>query len=306
MAKASVEMVCPTCGNEFTWSTTCYNRREADKWEEWADGQERECPECYAETMRKKREAEAQEAMEKAKNNLFGIDIDALDLKGSEKQNDWAKKILAKFIADLEKMKPTEKGVKKISEILRSANARELIDNRDCMMIWLEERIRNAQDKAKTATEETKQETNEEVKPQPKAEAPKTEWKKFAFNIQNIVRETDNGILIQMPHNSEHDGFKFWTSKKLVRDGRHSYEYLLSVNADMKFNLKKNGNGKYNRFKVIAEKEITADELAEAFGGYCEVQDAPKVDEEREVIIHHTPDPLTPIENAEALPELTR
>lgn len=132
------------------------------------------------------------------------------------------------------------------------------------------------------------------------------EWRKIPFNIQNVAHETDRGILIQMPRKSEYDGFKFWTSKKLVREGRHSYEMLLSVNADMKFKLQKNGGGKNNRFKVIAECELTADELAEAFGGYREAPDARKVDENREEIIRHTPAPLDPVENAEADPELTR
>ena len=131
-------------------------------------------------------------------------------------------------------------------------------------------------------------------------------WRKIPFNLQNVAHETDHGILIQMPHNSAYDGFKFWTSKKLVREGRHSYECLLSVNADMKFKLQKNGNGKYNRFKVIAEHEVSADELAEAFGGYCEAPAAQKVDTEREEIIRHTPAPLDPVENAEADPELVR
>lgn len=132
------------------------------------------------------------------------------------------------------------------------------------------------------------------------------EWRKIPFNIQNVAYETDKGILIQMPRKSDYDGFKFWTSKKLVREGRHSYEMLLSVNADMKFKLQKNGNGKHNRFKVIAEHEITADELAEAFGGYREAPAAPKVNTEREEIIRHTPTPLDPVENAEADPELVR
>lgn len=365
MAKASVEMTCPTCGKTYTWSTTKYNRREANSWESWAAGQERECPECYAETMKRKREEEAQKAIEDAKTNPFGIDVDALDLKGSEKQNAWAKKIIAGVFPQLEidyfsvvkrackkpdpNPKPltglarklnitpkifdeaardkyceilgistalTDEERAKIREdvnarlgvVIKSLTAREIIDNRDL----LSEEIINRAAKnlraeiAPEAASPKTEETPEEVKPQPKAEPPKTEWKKFAFNIQNIAHETDNGILIQMPHNSEYDSFQFWTSKKLTREGRHSYEMLLSVNETMKFKLQKTGNGKHNRFKVIAEQEITADELAEAFGGYCEAPNAPKIDTEREEIIRHTPEPLDPIEDAEADPELTR
>ena len=137
----------------------------------------------------------------------------------------------------------------------------------------------------------------------------KNEWRKIAINVQNICAETDRGILIQMPHKSEHDGMKFWVSKKLMRNGGHSYEYLLSVKTDMKFKLIKNGSGKTNRFKIIAEYEITADELAEAFRGYVHEPHHTyheEADFDREEIVRHTPEPLAPVEDAEADPELVR
>lgn len=116
-----------------------------------------------------------------------------------------------------------------------------------------------------------------------------------------------NGVLIGMPHSSAHDGYKFWISQKLVRQGRHSYERFLSVNEDMTFKLIKNGKGKFNKFEVIASKEITADELAEAFGGY--VSDAPvytcEVDFDKEEVIHHVPEALESVE-VEADAELVR
>lgn len=134
-----------------------------------------------------------------------------------------------------------------------------------------------------------------------------TEWKKIAINANNICAETERGVLIQMPNKSKYEGYKFWTSKKLLRKGRHSYEYLLSIKADMEFELKKHGNGKYNRFQTIAETKITAEQLAEAFGGYLDVepQNAPKVDFEEETIVKHTPEPLNPVE-AEIDPDLAR
>ena len=133
------------------------------------------------------------------------------------------------------------------------------------------------------------------------------EWKKIAFNRQNICAETDRSILIQMPNKSAHNGYKFWISKKLLRKGRHSYEYLLSIKSDMEFELKKYGNGKHNRFQVIAETKITAEQLAEAFDGYVDVepQKAPKVDFEEETVYKHTPEPLKPVE-MEIDPELAR
>ena len=136
-----------------------------------------------------------------------------------------------------------------------------------------------------------------------------TEWRKIAINAQNMCAETERGILIQMPHKSDYDGFKFWVSKKLLCNGRHSYEYLLSVNDGMKFKLFKNGSGQYNRFKTIAEQEVSADTLAEAFGGYAvEVRKTyhAEADFDREEIIRHTPEPLAPVQDAQADQTLVR
>lgn len=134
-----------------------------------------------------------------------------------------------------------------------------------------------------------------------------SQWQKIAFNIQNVVAETAAGICIQLPHASEYDGFKFWISKKLLRRGRHSYEGLLSIKDDMTFKLVKNGNGKYNRYSVIAEKVINAEALADAFGGYI-TDTTPykkRMDEDEEQIIRHTPKALDPVE-IDADPELVR
>lgn len=132
-------------------------------------------------------------------------------------------------------------------------------------------------------------------------------WQKIAFNIQNVVAETASGICIQMPHASEYDGFKFWVSKKLVRRGRHSYEHLLSIKDDMAFRLVKTGNGRYNRFQVIAEKMINAAKMVDAFGGHVPESSAARkvLDENEETIIRHTPQALEPVE-IEADPALVR
>lgn len=95
-------------------------------------------------------------------------------------------------------------------------------------------------------------------------------WRKFAANIQNICAESAKALCIQMPHKSDYDGFQFWVSKKLVRKGGHSYAIHITVCEDMGFTLKKMGQGKYNFKKVIAEKPISANTLADAFGGYID------------------------------------
>ena len=51
MAKATVTCTCKTCGAEFTKFKTCYNRAEAERYEEWAKLNYTECPECYYKRM---------------------------------------------------------------------------------------------------------------------------------------------------------------------------------------------------------------------------------------------------------------
>ena len=133
-------------------------------------------------------------------------------------------------------------------------------------------------------------------------------WRKVAINAQNVGYTTEKAALINMPHSSDHDGYSVWVSLKLLRSGRHSYEYLLSIKGDMEFTLKKYGKGRYNKSQVIAEKTITAEEMAAAFGGW--MADAPRyskpaVDPDKEEIVKHVPAPLAPVE-IEADPELTR
>ena len=48
MAKATVVCTCKKCGKEFTRTSMCSNRREADNWESWASSHYDVCPECYA------------------------------------------------------------------------------------------------------------------------------------------------------------------------------------------------------------------------------------------------------------------
>ena len=134
-------------------------------------------------------------------------------------------------------------------------------------------------------------------------------WHKIAINTQNIGYENDRSLLIQMPHSSKYDGFKFWVSKKLVRSGSNRYEIYLSVTEEMEFKLQKNGNGKYNWKEIVDTKAISADELADAFGGYVSDAVAAKACHQRETpeveYIHHKPQPLEPVE-AEIDEELLR
>lgn len=103
MAKAVATCRCKTCGNEFTATTIKYNRREADKWEEWASEHLTECDNCANERIKAEREAEAQKCAELAK------EADLPELTGSPKQIAWAERIRINFylpsMEHIEKMK---------------------------------------------------------------------------------------------------------------------------------------------------------------------------------------------------------
>ena len=86
-----------------------------------------------------------------------------------------------------------------------------------------------------------------------------TTWKKILFNIQNIETETDKAVLINLPHNSNYDGWKLWVSKKLIKEGSHSYTRSILCTDSFTFKIISDGD----------EKTLTANELEEAFNGRC-------------------------------------
>lgn len=91
------------------------------------------------------------------------------------------------------------------------------------------------------------------------------EWKNIEINKQNIETDTGKATLIKMPNKSKYAGYKFWHPSKLVRYGSNSYAKSIGYNDEFTFKLKKNGNGKYNKFEVIDEIEIDVEEFEEAF-----------------------------------------
>lgn len=84
MAKATAHCVCTTCGKEFTYSKMCYNRRDADNFEEWAAAHIDECPECREKRLRE------EQSEENAKAAALAAENDLPELSGSEKQVAWA------------------------------------------------------------------------------------------------------------------------------------------------------------------------------------------------------------------------
>ncbi len=82
MAIAKVTIKCCRCGKEFEIKKECYNRRDADNYEAWAESHIDMCHDC-------ERELEHQRAVEETK--------DLPDLEGTEKQVRWAIVIRASF-----------------------------------------------------------------------------------------------------------------------------------------------------------------------------------------------------------------
>lgn len=91
-------------------------------------------------------------------------------------------------------------------------------------------------------------------------------WKNFNINKNQIITSTAKSVLIAMPHKSKYDGFRFWHPAKLVREGKHSGSVSISFTDEFTFNLKKYGNGRYNKTEVIDEITISAEEFELAFG----------------------------------------
>lgn len=100
-------------------------------------------------------------------------------------------------------------------------------------------------------------------------------WRSININKQNIKAETGKAVLIALPHNSDYDGYCFWHSSKLVREGRNSNAVQISYTEDFTFYLKKYGKGKYNSRDVIDEVQLRYDELEEIFGVMNENISAP-------------------------------
>lgn len=112
-------------------------------------------------------------------------------------------------------------------------------------------------------------------------------WKNIEINLQNIETNTGKATLIKMPNNSDYAGYKFWHPSKLVRYGSNSYARSIGYTDNFTFKLFKNGKGKYNKFDIIDEVEIDAEEFEEAFG--C-MKECTRAKEDNSYLIVKEPD----------------
>lgn len=118
-------------------------------------------------------------------------------------------------------------------------------------------------------------------------------WKSININTQNIEAQTSKAVLIKMPNSSIYHGYSFWHPSKLVRSGKHSYSVSVSYTDEFVFRLKKYGQGKWNKSKVIDGKEIDAEEFETAFEVMDDNITAPQPKNPYET---HVPKELTPAE----------
>lgn len=105
-------------------------------------------------------------------------------------------------------------------------------------------------------------------------------WKQININRQNIKTECEKAVLIQMPHNSDYDGYCFWHPSKLVRDGRNKNAISIGYTEEFEFKLIKYGKGKYNQKTILDEKKIDVEEFEASFGTMNDNIVVPKKDAE--------------------------
>lgn len=104
MAKASVTLHCTECGTEYTITKNCYNRKEANSWEGYMEGNDGLCAECWKKEQQRKREEERIKLAETVNAKLTEAGVVLPELTGSERQIAWAADIRNKVVASLTKM----------------------------------------------------------------------------------------------------------------------------------------------------------------------------------------------------------
>ena len=79
----------------------------------------------------------------------------------------------------------------------------------------------------------------------------------------NLIKwETEKAYLLKLPKSK----YKFWLSKKLVRILPNGYQVRIDIPNNFKIKIFKNGEGRYNKYKVVSEKEVDAEGLLKYFG----------------------------------------
>ena len=85
-------------------------------------------------------------------------------------------------------------------------------------------------------------------------------WRSININLQNIKAETDKATLIACPHNSRYDGYCFWHTNKLVRNGTQKNSISISYTEEFDFKLMK-----YKGKEVVDEVAVDYEEIEYIF-----------------------------------------
>lgn len=89
-------------------------------------------------------------------------------------------------------------------------------------------------------------------------------WSKIYFNLLNVERITARALLINMPHKSDYDGYRFWYPAKLVKDeGGKGYHLSLLFNDETEFDVRKYGKSG----KLLDKVTLSSEDMLEAFEG---------------------------------------
>ena len=91
MAKATAKCTCAKCGKIFEVTQICYNREEANRFEDYAERNYTECRDCYRDRI-------AKENAEKAKNIIEKYGFPAAIEGKSEKQINYANNLRDKYL----------------------------------------------------------------------------------------------------------------------------------------------------------------------------------------------------------------
>lgn len=92
MAIGKASLVCPTCGEVFEITKRCYNRKEADSWEEWVKTTRRECPDCYKERRKMEMANESAEI-------IIALGLPEIT-EGTEKQIQYANNLRDRYLTE--------------------------------------------------------------------------------------------------------------------------------------------------------------------------------------------------------------
>ena len=123
-------------------------------------------------------------------------------------------------------------------------------------------------------------------------------WEEIDINRNYIKVKTYRSAKIQMPHDSDYDGYYFWHPITLIGRGWLTTDVSLGYHDDFKFRLFQEERDKYGKYKKINCCTVSAKEVIDAFRNSTAIPE-----HERLKPLVHVPPNLAPVK-CEALDEL--